>query len=416
MRPDAVLIPTGIEMKSYGCIRSLNKQGIRTVVASDAGSVPQFASRYCSERLVIPSHAENMLAYKDALVEIASRPDIKTIIPVRECDIYMLATYHDEFSEHVSLVVPSAGTLSVAHDRLRLVEKAADAGVPVAETRLLSDVDRFETDVVVKSRYNILTSEYIEDYSPETVSEINHVRFFEAGETPNKTELRKLFSHDPIVQEFIPEAKKHLYCSLWKDGTPLSSYQHEQHRKVSWVGGGGVYRSSAYSPAVDDVASRLLSHINWSGYACIEYIKDAETGDWKFFEINPRVWHSMPEAVRAGVDFPSHYWHCAIESQTDFDDSYDRGIRCHTSYGEIKHLLSVLHDETPFADPPSFWRTLGAIASSCLRYPRFDYIRADDPKLFVSALTQLSGIDVGSKYDDSETEADPSQQRPTIPR
>jgi len=410
MSPAAVLIPTGIEMKSYGCIRSLNKHGIRTVVASDYGAVPQFASRYCSERVHIPSHTQNAVAYKNALLELAARPDIKTIVPVREIDIYLLAKHNDEFTEHVSLVVPSFDSLSVGHDRLRLVEAAEEAGVPVAETRLLSEVEQFETDVVVKSRYNILTSDYVESTDPETVEEVNHVRFFEAGERPNREALRELFGHEPIVQAFIPEAKKHLYCSLWDDGKPVSTYQHRQHRKVSWVGGGGVYRESVLSPTVDSVASDLLRELEWTGYACIEYIKDAETGDWKFFELNPRVWHSMPEAVRAGVDFPVHYWNCAQGSQAGIDDSYETGIRCHTSYGELKHLLSIRTDETPFLEPPSFFRTLGEIAVSCLRYPRYDYIRADDPRLFMSAINHLSGIDVGSKYADPDTK----EQQPNV--
>ncbi len=415
MSPEAVLIPTGIEMKSYGCIRSLNKRGIRTVVASDCGTVPQFASRYCSERVHIRSHKQNAVAYKNALLDLAARSDIKTIIPVREVDVYLLANYYDEFTEHVSLVVPSFEALSVGHDRLRLVKAAEAAGVPVAETRLLSDVEQFETSVVVKSRYNILTSEYVEGYTPETISEINHVRFFEAGDQPDREALRERFGHDPIVQAFIPEAKKHLYCSLWDDGEPVSTYQHRQHRKVSWVGGGGVYRESAYSPAVESVATDLLDQLAWTGYACIEYIKDAETGEWKFFELNPRVWHSMPEAVRAGVDFPFHYWLCAHGDGDEIDDSYETGIRCHTSYGELKHLLSIRTDETPFLERPSLWRTAGEIAVSCLRYPRFEYIRADDPKLFVSALTQLSGIDVGSKYDDN-VESEPPKQHPNVPR
>ncbi len=416
MSSEAVVIPTGIEMKSYGCIRSLNRQGIRTVVASDCGVVPQFASRYCSEQVHIPPHKQDAVAYKNALLELAARPEIKTIIPVREIDVYLLAKYNDEFTEHVSLVVPTFESLSVGHDRLRLAEAAEDAGVPFAETRLLSDVEQFETDVVVKSRYNILTSEYLDDGDPQTVSEVNHVRFFEAGESPDKAALRELFGHDPIVQAFIPEAKKHLYCSLWVDGEPVSTYQHEQHRKVSWVGGGGVYRESAYSRAVDSVATDLLGQLEWTGYACIEYIKDAVTGDWKFLELNPRVWHSIPEAVRAGVDFPSHYWHCAHGSRTAVDDRYETGIKCHTSYGELKHLLSIRHDETPFFEPPSFWRTLGEIAYSCLRQPRFDYIRADDPRLFVSAITHLSGIDVGSTYDDNEIDTDTTQQSHNVSR
>ncbi|MFB6183123.1 MAG: carboxylate--amine ligase [Haloarculaceae archaeon] len=395
----SVLIPTGIEMKSYGCIRSLNRHGIHTIVASDREWIPHFCSRYCSEQVRLPSHEHHLVAYKDGLLDVAARPDVKTIIPVRECDTYIFAKYADEFAEHVSLVSPPLETLRNAHDRLRLAQAAASAGVPHAETRRLSDVEEWTDDVVVKARYNVLTSDYVDSMGPHEVEEVNDVRFCRAGTEPDADALVESMHHEPIVQAYIPEADKHLYCALWDRGEPLVTYQHRQIRKVSWVGGGGVYRESVRSQAVEEAAYDLLSHLDWHGFACIEYVKDERTGEWKFLEINPRVWHSLPEAVRAGVDFPYHYW-LATQGEADrIETGYDTGITCHTSYGELKHLLSLLYDESPFLEPPSFTKQLAEVAISCVTHPRFDYIRADDPRFLLSAARALSGISVGDEYE-----------------
>ena len=398
----SLLIPTGRQMKSYACMRSLNRKGVHTIVASEHEQLPHFSSRFCSERIQIPSPSTDLIAYKDALLEIATRPDVRSAVPVRECDVYVFAKYRSEFEDHVSLVTPRLEVLRKAHDRLQLATEAEKAGVPVAETRLLSDVDEWNFDAVVKSRFNILTDEYVEGCSPAEAKEVKDVRFLTAGDDPDMEAIRKAMDHDPVVQDFIPEADKHLYCALWNHGEPVATYQHKQIRKNSWVGGGGVYRESVYSEAVEDAAYDLLSHLDWHGFACIEYVQDEETGEWKFLEINPRIWQSLPEAVRADADFPYYYWLCAQGNPERIDPEYETGVACHIAYGELAHLLSVLRDESPFIERPSFGGTLWDIAVSCLLNPRFDYIRLDDPRLFLSAVqeTLSAGVTSSREYTD----------------
>ena len=404
---ESALIPTGPELKSYGIMRSLHRRGIDTVVASPQTRLPHFASRYCSEQVHLPSPPRDIVGYKDALLEVARRPDVHTAYPVRECDAYVFARFREEFTEHLSLVTPTLPTLERAHDRLQLAAQAAAADVPYAETRLLSEVTDWDERVVVKSRYNLLTGSYVHDYPDDTVEEVKRVTTLAPGDQPDAAELRTAMKHEPIVQSFVPQEKKHLYCALWDHGEPIGTYQHRQIRQNSWVGGGGVYRKSAYSQAVEDNAYDLLSHLNWHGYACIEYVKDAETGEWKFLEINPRVWQSMPEAVRAGADFPYYYWLRTIGEQDRIDDSYETGIPCHIAYGELSHLLSVRRDDSPFVERPSFARTAAQIAASCVRHPRFDYLRLDDPKLWLSGIreTLSSGVTRSRQYDTSQQPA-----------
>lgn len=375
-------------MKSYACMRSLHRRGINTIVASEYERIPHFSSRYCAEQVRLSASPADLTAYKDEILNVATRPDVATVIPVRECDTFIFAKYADEFEGDVSLVTPDLETLEKGHDRLRLAAAAERAGVPFAETRLLSDVDEWDTDVVIKSRYNVLTDHYIDSYPPNRVNEVKNVRFLPAGVEPDVNAIRDEMRHDPIVQSFIPQADKHLYGALWEEGEPLATYQHRQLRQNSWVGGGGVYRVSAYSQAVEDAAYDLLKQLDWHGFACIEYLKDERTGEWKFLELNPRIWQSLPEAVRAGVDFPHYYWLRATGSPEPIDPSYETGIACHNAYGEVAHLLSVRRDESPFIEPPSFGKSLWKIGASCISNPRFEYIRLDDPRFFLSAVRE----------------------------
>lgn len=396
----SVLVPTGQKMKSYGCMRSLHRRGVHTIVASEYDRIPHSASRFCDERVHLPATPDDVVAYKDALLRVAGRPDVETVVPVRECDTYVLAKYREEFEENVSLVIPSLDVLRRGHDRLRLAEAAAEAGVPVAETRLLSDVDRWDFDAVVKSRYNVLTAEYVDSFPEGNLEEIKDVRFLPAGDRPDVDTVVDEMGHEPVVQPFVPQADKILYCALWDHGEPLATYQHRQIRQNSWVGGGGVYRESAHSEAVEEVAHDLLSHLDWHGFACIEYLKDETTGEWKFLEINPRVWQSLPEAVRAGADFPYYYWLRTQGRADEIEVDYDLGVATHIAYGEVGHLSSLFRDESPFVERPSVARTAWDVARSVATNPRFDYLRLDDPGLVVSAVGQAlsNGVTPSRSY------------------
>lgn len=400
----AVLLPTGKDPKSYACLRSLERRGIDTILASEYDRLPQFASRYCSETARLADPTEDIRAYKDSLRDLAARPDVETIIPMRECDAYVLARYRDEFTEHVSLVTPDADTLRQGHDRLRLAEAAADAGVPVAETRRLSDVDELDREAVVKSRFNILTPDYVDGIGPDEVGEVKRVQFLEPGSDFDAAAIREAMRHDPIVQDYIPKADKHLFCALYDHGEALATYQHRQLRGNSWIGGGAVYRESAYSAEVEEVADQLLSELDWHGLACMEYVKDAETGEWKFYEINPRVWQSLASTVRSGADFPYYYWLRARGEADRIDPTYETGVRCHFLYGEVRHLLTVLREETPLVDPPSFNGRAWEIFSSCLQHPRFDYLRSDDLGFFAGCLRESLSTGIrSSRTIDSES-------------
>lgn len=398
---ESVLIPTGTQMKSYACMRSLHRRGIRTIVASERSRIPHFSSRYCDERINLTAPPEDVLDYKNALVKIARRPDVQTIMPVRETDVYVFAKYREEFEDHVSLVTPDLETLQSAHDRLNLAKEAVEAGVPVADTRRLSEVEAWDRDVVIKSRYNLLTGDYVDSYPMDSIEEMKRVEFVPADTEPDIDGLPDAMKHEPIVQDFVPQEKKHLYTALWKDGEPLATYQHRQIRQNSWVGGGGVYRKSVHSRAVEETAYDLLSHLDWHGYACIEYVKDARTGEWKFLEINPRIWQSITEALRAGADFPYYYWQTLKGEEDQIDLEYEAGQACHIAYGEVAHLMSILRDDSPFIERPSFTGTLFDIVTSSIRHPRFDYIRRDDPRLFLSALreTMAAGITPDREYE-----------------
>ncbi|RLM57648.1 carboxylate--amine ligase [Halobellus sp. Atlit-31R] len=370
-------------------VRSLGRRGIDTVCASADETVPEFASKYCAERVTVPAPTDDFPAYRDALLDLAGREDVATVIPCREEDAYLLSKYRSEFEAHVSLVVPTLDALEVVHDRRRLFDAAAEAGVPIPETQLLSEVDAWDSPRLIKSRYNLVTDAYLDSHPSAEPTEVNRIDHVAPGDPPDAEEVRAAMGHDPIVQEFVPNDGKYMFAALYNHGDPLSTFQHEQIRGNSYIGGGGVYRRSTDIEALERVARKLLGRLEWHGLACIEYIRDARTGEFKLLEINPRMWQSLPSTVYAGADFPYHYWLTASGHAERIDPDYELGVGTHMLYGEAKYLLSLLRDDSPNVEKPAIYSELGSVVASCLTEPHFDFFSLDDPRPFLQGFRKF---------------------------
>ncbi|MFC7069573.1 carboxylate--amine ligase [Halobaculum lipolyticum] len=386
---ERALIPTGHDASSYTCLRSLARRGIGSIVASEKAGVPAAASRYCDESATLPDPRTDLLAYRDALLAIAERDDVRTVIPVRPEDCYVLSRYEEQFAEHVSLVVPTMAQLERVHDRLLLAEAAEAAGVPVPETRRLADVDDWDEKLLIKSRYNVLTDAYLDELGPGDMDVVKHIYHVGDGVEPDVGEIRREMRHDPIVQEFVDRDGEFMFTGLYDRGEPLATFQHRQIRGNSYTGGGGVYRRSIYDPELEDVGRRLLAELDWHGLACIEYMRDAETGEYVLTEINPRMWQSLPSTVAAGADYPWYYWLAASGRADEIDDDYELGVGTHMLHGEVGYLISVLTEDSPHVPRPSLARTLWDIGSSIVREPRFDYLTLDDPWPFLAGVRNV---------------------------
>ena len=383
------LVPTGNDASAYTCVRSLAKHGVGSVVASEKSNPPAAASRYCDEFVDLPDPREDLLAYRDALLEIAARDDVRTVIPIRCEDGYVLSKYRDEFAEHVSLVVPPMPALTRVHDRLALADAAESAGVPVPDTRLLSEAGDWDVARIVKSRYNVLTDAYVEELGERDADVVKDLHHVERGERVDAEAVREEMGHDPIVQAFVERDGEYMVAALCEDGEVVASFQHHQIRGNSYTGGGGVYRRSMYDPDLETVAVDLLEELEFTGLACIEYMQEAGTGDYVLTEINPRMWQSLPSTVHAGADFPWYYWLAASGRTEEIDDDYEMGVGTHFLHGEVGHLASVVTDDSPNVPRPSLSGTAWTIAASMVVEPHFDYLKRDDPGPFLAGLRAI---------------------------
>jgi hypothetical protein len=128
---ESALVPSGFEPISYPCLRSLGNRGIHTILASEHENLPQHSSKHCDESVTLEAEPDDIAAYKEELLNVARRTDVRTVLPTREHDAYLLAKYEDEFDAEVSVVSPS---LQESPFRTRSCCPSANSTTPIGSS------------------------------------------------------------------------------------------------------------------------------------------------------------------------------------------------------------------------------------------------------------------------------------------
>ncbi|GGN88308.1 MULTISPECIES: ATP-grasp domain-containing protein [Haloarcula] len=381
----SAVVVSNTSAASLSLVRALGQRGIRTIAASERPSPPTFASKYVDERVSLPDPHTSLHDYRDVLLDVAARPSVKTIAPVREEDVFVLSKHREAFAEHVRPVWPDLETLTVAHDRVALVEAARRAGVDVPETWLLDEVRDWDRRLISKARYGLVTDHYVDGMQPDAVHPTPNTQYIEPGEPPDVEDLIERMGHVPIVQEFVP-GTEYTVRALYDEGDCVLTTQKALRRGYKYPRGPSIYHEAVDIPDLREAALALLDELEWHGPASVGFIRHEETGAFKMLEINPRFWSSMPCDHHAGVDYPLYYWHLANGVSGPFHPQYTPGTASHLLRGEAVHLLSVVTETYPFVPRPSLGRTAAATLSSLVTQPHFDVLDRDDPGPFVRDL------------------------------
>lgn len=392
---NTIIVPAVDAPSAATCLRSLGRRGIRTITFSEKKNAA-FASRYCDEQVTLTSPSKDLDRYKNGLLQLAQRSDVRTIIPMREENIYILSKYRDEFAEYIVPFWPPFSTLKTVHDRLHLVAAAKESNVPVPETQLLDQIEDREQKRIIKPRYSVLTHDYVDSVPLNKTARGGSPRYLEPRQELDQEAICGEMGHVPIVQEYVPGSEYALWA-LYDHGKPVATCQKHQIRAFSYAGGTSIFRETVRIPELENVGRTLLEHLDWHGFASVQFKRDSRTGEFKLMEINPRVWVSIACAVRAGMDFPYYYWQLAGDEPVRIPSQYEEGVATHRIGGEAMYLFSVLFEDVPFVDPPPFYKALTDVLNSCYSHPSFDYLELDDPAPFILDLYNWLGRQIASK-------------------
>jgi predicted ATP-grasp superfamily ATP-dependent carboligase len=287
---------------SVSIIRSLGKAGIRVTALEDRLPLMEilgFHSKYVSGTEYVTSAHVSHDRFVEDLLRLS--PGHDAVIPVTTNSILAIAKNRDKLADKLRFIVPDEETINLADDKGRLMQKAAELGIPAPFTTTLNEgeeagvlAERLKYPVVVKYR----AGEKLGLHAKERYAIVR-----------DKEEFSRVFTSMhakqpyPLVQEYLPGGGFGVSAFFNRDGEPVVLFGHKRLREYPVAGGPSCLCESVYMPELNAYAVKLLQGLGWQGVAMVEF-KQAADGSFRLMEINPRIWGSFPLTLAAGVDFP----------------------------------------------------------------------------------------------------------------
>lgn len=337
-----VLVLDGNQNQAVASVRSLACQG-HTVLVGEASSWSKAGwSRHCHGTFQYPAPRKEADAFIRRLAEILRDQPGTLVLPMTEATTLPISAHRDTLlAAGARLVLPAHRDLLRACNKEETTRLACSLGIKVPATvTVTSDAEAAKAaksvtyPVVLKPRSS-------EELSGKSVKTAGRPRY--AG---NPAELDAAY-HDirqrssaVLVQEFV-DGQGAGYFALLCHGELRAEFAHRRIRDVYPTGSGSALRESVkLDPEIRQAGIAMLRSLNWHGAAMVEFRHQPGQAP-VFMEVNGRLWHSLPLACYAGVDFPALLAAMAEYGNVEPVSSYREGLRCRWLLGDFRHLIEV---------------------------------------------------------------------------
>ena len=338
-----ILVLDGNENQAVACVRSLSRAGHEVHVGSATAWSKAGWSRFARGTFVYPAPDEDVEAFVAAIVEQVRVVKNALVLPMTEETTLPLSRHRSVVAEAGGkLVLPDHEVISHAFDKQYTGNLAVSLGIPVPQTRVLSD-ELSARAVAAELPYPVV----LKPASSQEVS--NDSRVVKTG-APLYAKDEKEFIDAflalrqrcsiILVQEFIAGSGIG-YFALFKDGELRSEFAHQRIRDVRPTGSGSSVRLSVLpNERVREASLALLRALKWHGPAMVEFRLKPD-GTPVFLEVNGRFWNSLALAVYAGADFPALLVKMFENGDIPVESNYRTNVRCRWLLGDLRHLISV---------------------------------------------------------------------------
>lgn len=288
-------------------IRSLGKEGVHTV-AVDYSEEDRYgaASKYCSEKIIVPHYKEESEEFINALIDFAKKQDAKPVlIPCHDTYLEVIDTHLDRIKEYFLIPQTEQGLATKVMNKDTLHQLAVEKGIRVPETVRIKDAnfkERVENEIKFPCLVKPFDSPtFVRTFRKKIFKVYNMTELEEALEKAKKANL------EVFVQRIIPGFDDHMYT--------FDAYLDQNSKITHWTTcqklrqypinfGASVYTIQKYTPELFEIGSKFLEGINYKGFAEIEFKKDEETGEFYLIEINARITNFNHLLYKVGLNFP----------------------------------------------------------------------------------------------------------------
>ncbi len=298
-----VLVTDGETNKALAVVRAITDVTTSVGVSSRFPVSPAGLSRHADR-----SH---WLRRRDPDALVADLNDLADdydyLLPVGGRTFEFVSEHRDDLAFPLGRILPRQAAMRTAVQKAETYSLADRLGVP-APTTVVPDDDTPVEAIADRVGFPAVVKTGVE-------TEARFVRVVDSHDDLVEALDAYAATHeaDPLVQEYLPGAGRG-HFGLYRDGALVDGYTHRRIREYPPEGGASACAESQRDDRLREYSERLLSELEWTGVAMVEFKEDAD-GTPALVEINPKFWGSLDLAIESGLNMPR-----ALLEYADADD------------------------------------------------------------------------------------------------
>ena len=312
--------------------RSLARRGSTVDIFGESGS-PAFQSRFCSGRLVAPKWDANDCVV-EALQEIVEHGAYDAIYLCNEDILEIIIPLLGSVSWR-ALPASAPASLRLMMSKNQVLDLAQRSGVSVPTTIVPESEDQL--DVFARDLGMPLVIKGEKGESGRNVRIVHSLSDVRAAYR-EVCAREEHYGGRPALQHFV-RGTGYSVGGLFQNGHPLRICAHRKILTYPPQGGWTVKGVTERPFKLIEGACKVFAALEYTGLGHVEFLREEPGGEFKFLELNPRVWGSIGIAGYAGVDLFSAYQRLAAGIPVAPDLSYRPGVEYHRFSGEARFIL-----------------------------------------------------------------------------
>ena len=288
------VIILGEYINALGIARALGKHKIPVLVYDDHPYPICRYSRYCRRLKLGALKEKNILNFFMNRLK-----EGYTLIPTDEKWVCFLSMNKKLLESKFDVLVPQWNIVEYCYNKKMSYEVAKNAGIPMPILYGINDDIQFPVFV------------------RPCISYKNNLKMPRGYKVNNREELRKRYKEmssiveeeNVLIQEIIGGGAKNNYsfASYFKEGRFYGKFCSRKLKQYpSEFGTGCVVEpinEESIKKKIEEYAFNFLKGIGFYGISETEFMYDEKDDQFKFIEINPRIWMQHRLASELGVDF-----------------------------------------------------------------------------------------------------------------
>jgi len=315
----------GSDFQALGAIRSLAQNNIPIFLLEYEIGISRF-SRYVKRKKIDNSICSEKM-FSESLIQLAKTENLKgwVIIPNDDEFVKMLSLAHEDLHEWYKISPPPWSVTQKFYYKYNSYNIAEELSIPIPK---IYRSENYEDLVSQDLEFPlVLKPACKENYY--TVTKKKAVKVSTLQELLKEyNEMTSIIGHaDIVIQEMIETGIKGLYSYVsFFDGEKvvagISAQRLRQHPMD--FGHATTYAETVEVPELEVYATKFLQTIGYYGISEIEFIRDEKCGEYKFLEMNGRVWGWHTLAKAAGINLPNILFQHMTEGDIIFSKNFKK--------------------------------------------------------------------------------------------